>query len=514
MKHLKILFLLAAAGCSRPAGEEAHPVKFYQSPMHPWITSDEPGQCTICGMDLVAVHEGEAGFAATPGTVTLMAETEHILGVTVSPVTRGALEKTIRVAGTIEDDDSRHTVVSAFFDGRIDRVFVEHVGIDVRREQPLAQIYSPELLYVVREFQTASKRGDRDPQAAVARQRLVQFGLTPRQVEELASASREEFLLNLRSPTDGTVVVRDVYPGKYVKTGEVLFEIADFSTMWFHADVYEQDLPWVRVGDAAKVTTPAAPGREFEGKITLVDPTFDETTRSTRLRIEVPNPSEKHSGALARPLPHRGYGEATITAAIDDVLVVPRSAVLDTGSRAAAYVQKEGGAYERREVTVGRRGDTMVEILSGLTPGEKVVTRGNLLIDAEAQMAQPGSLGVPAQKTADGANPVSVETLARWTVLSDAAAALAADDLAAFNGTGLAQSDSLEMARLALHQSLAPELDKALLHPEAVKVYECPMSSEAFPGAPPTARWIQLGAPLRNPWFGPAMLDCGREVKP
>lgn len=513
MKYIVLAALLLAA-CGKPPEGDERAIKFYQSPMHPWITSDRPGQCTICGMDLVPVYEGEEGISTDPGTVTLMPSTAQIIGVDTAPVVRAPLEKSIRLSGVIEDDDTKHIIVSAFFDGRIDRVFVDHVGDDLRPEQPLAQIYSPELLYVVREFQTAVRRGHEDPQAAVARQRLVQFGLTPAQVEELASGSRESFGLSLRSPVSGTLVTRNVFPGKYVKAGEMLFEIADFGVMWFHANVYEQDLPWIRVGAKARVTTPAAPGREFEGEITLIDPTFDPQTRSTRVRIEVPNPLEQKEGGLERPLPHRAYGEAVLKVASDPVLLVPRSAVLDTGKRAVAYVDRGGGAYERRDVRVGRRGDTTVEILGGLAEGEKVVTQGNLMIDAEAQMAQPESLGVAATAPAP-IQMVDEATMKRWTALSAAAAALAADDLAAFNASGVvAAAPDLGAARSAFYKAVTPAVEEALRHPGIVRVYECPMTKGAFPGAPDKARWIQLEPPLRNPWFGAAMLDCGSEIKP
>ncbi len=514
MKIITLLCLVVLAGCSRPEGGDQRAVKLYQSPMHPWITSDQPGQCTICGMDLVPVYEGEAGISTDPGTVTLMPSTAQILGVATEPVVRGVLETTIRLSGVVDADDTKHTVVSAFYDGRIDEVFIDHVGEKVVPEQPLAKIYSPELLYVVREFQTATRRGRNDPQAAVARQRLVQFGLTASQVEDLASASRETFGLSLRSPMAGTLVTRNVYAGKYIEAGDILFEIADFDVMWFHARVYEQDLPWIRLGASARVTTPAAPGQEFEGTVTLIDPSFDPVTRSTQIRIEVPNPAVEGSGGLTRLLPHRAYGEASITTVVDDVVVVPRSAVLDTGLRAVAYVEKAGGAYERRDVRVGRRGDRMVEVLSGLAPGEMVVSQGNLMIDAEAQMAQPESLGVAVATNEVAAEQADEATVAEWEKLSNAAAALAADDLAAFNQSGLAGADSLAEARRALYEAVLPVLESALQHPGQVKVYECPMTSGAFPGAPPQARWIQMEGPLRNPWFGAAMLDCGTEVKP
>lgn len=515
MKTL-LLLLLLLAGCSRPDDAGSRAVKFYQSPMHPWITSDQPGQCTICGMDLVPVYEGEEGISTRPGLVTLQPSTAQILGVATGPAVKAPLERTLRLSGVIEDDDAKHRVISAFFDGRIDRVYVEHVGEEVVREQPLATIYSPELLYIVREFQASSARGRNDPQATVARQRLIQFGLTPQQVDELAAGPRESYGLALRSPMDGTIITRNAYPGKYVKAGEMLFEIADFGVMWFHARVYEQDLPWIKIGDKAVLTTPAAPGREFEGTITLVDPSFDPVTRSTRVRIEVPNPKVEGAGGLARALPHRAYAEARIRATEGEAVLVPRSALLDTGARAVVYVDRGGGAYEKRDVKAGRRGDTDVEIVSGLTAGESVVVQGNLMIDAEAQMAQPQALGVDAGAETAHRHPVPPDTLERWKVLSDAAAALAADNLEAFNRTSVAGQPvaSLADARRAYYEAVTPAIEEALRHPGQVKVYECPMAGGAFPGSPDKARWLQMEPPLRNPWFGPTMSECGEEVTP
>jgi len=514
MKNYLLLFLLLAA-CSRPAGTE-RTVKFYQSPMHPWITSDRPGQCTICGMDLVPVYEGEEGVATDPGTITLMPSTTQILGVATEPVASGPLERTIRVSGMIEDDDTKHTVVSAFFAGRIDRVFVDHVGERIAPEQPLALIYSPELLYVVREFQTASRRGKDDPQAAVARQRLVQFGLTAAQVQQLSDGSRTDYGLSLRSPVAGVLVKRDVYAGKYVQAGDTLFEIANFDIMWFHANVYDQDLPWIHIGAKAKVTTPSLPGREYEGTVTLIDPSFDPVTRTTRVRIEVPNPTTDSPSGLTHELPHLAYAEAMITSSAPEVLLAPRTAVLDTGTRAVAYVDRGGGTYEKRNVRVGRRGDTKVEVLGGLAAGEKVVTQGNMMIDAEAQMAQPESLGVVSGSDKTKEVEGSEARLKQWALLSDAAAALASDDLAAFNKTGAVPTApmSLAEARKAFYDLVQPAVEEALRHPGHVKIYECPMASTSFAGAPQKARWIQLTGPLRNPWLGAQMLDCGSEVAP
>ncbi len=514
MKRILALVLVALSACSPQTGGGDKEIKFYRCPMHTWITSDKPGKCTICGMDLVPVREGEAPSAAAPGTITLMPSSSQILGVTTSPARKGTLEKTLRLSGILDENDVKHTIISAFFDGRIDEVFVDHVGENIAKDQPLARIYSPELLYIVREFQASLGHGQQDPLAAVDRQRLIQFGLTPAEVERLASGRNSNYGIDLRSPMEGTLVARDVYPGKYVKAGDVLFEIADYSVMWFHAKVYEQDLAWIGLGGSAVVTTPAAPGREFAGTVTLIDPSFDAETRSTQIRIEVPNPKSGAATGWERFLPRKAYGEARLAVTKDNVLLVPRTAVLDTGARTVAYVDAGGGNYQRRDVQVGWHGDNDVEIISGVAEGEKVVTQGNLMIDAEAQMAQPEPAGASDMRAAD---PISPDDMARFGALSDAADALSRDNLTAFNATGAAwglaePAADLPGARAAFHAAVAPAAEKVLQHPGHFKVYECPMADTAFPGAPQTMRWIQHRGPLRNPWLGEKMVDCGEEV--
>jgi len=518
MKHILAIVLLLVAGCSPQAGNDAKAIKSYRCPMHTWITSDKPGKCTICGMDLVPVGEGDESKMAAPGTVTLMPSSSQILGVATAPVRKGALEKTIRLSGIIDDDDTKHTIISAFFDGRIDKVFVDHVGEDISKDQPLAQIYSPELLYIVKEFQSSARRGQQDPVASVSRQRLIQFGLTPSEVEKLAVAQGAGYGIDLRSPMKGTLVTRNVYPGKFVKAGEMLFEVADYSVMWFHAKVYEQDLGWIETGAKASIETPAAPGREFEGKTTLIDPSFDPITRSTQVRIEVPNPETGASSGWERLLPHKAYGEARISAKKDNVLVMPRAAVLDTGSRTVAYVDEGGGNYQRRDVTIGWRGDNDVEVLSGLAEGDKVVTQGNLMIDAEAQIAHADPVDPPSDPKKPAGATGSVDQ-ARLDALAGSAAALARDDLAAFNAGASAwgltkPAASLAEARAAFYKAVSPAVDEVLRQPGSkFKVYECPMAGTAFPGAPQTMRWIQQSGPLRNPWLGKMMAECGEEVE-
>jgi membrane fusion protein, copper/silver efflux system len=533
--------LVAGVSCSK-APEPERKVKLYQSPMHPWITSDKPGNCTICGMALVPVYEGESGMEVDPGIVALNPRSVDVLAVTTVPVRRLDLTKSLRFSGILEDDENIHRIIAAFYDGRIDQIYVEHVGQHVEKGQPLAAIYSPELLYVVREYQNAMRSGD----PAVARnsaQRLVQYGLSVEQFAPLAKQPENVYTIDLLAPISGTVLVKKAFKGQYIKTGEPLFEMGNLSRLWFHAEVYERDLPDIRIGQKAILTTPTVPGRTFEGTVTFIDPNFDARTRSTKVRIEVDNPPVSGEQHGLRVLPHRAYGEAEIAANIGEALVIPRSAMLRDGRRSVVYVERSPGAYEQRSVKTGRVGDEGIEILSGLTEGERVVAQGNLMIDAEAQLR--GSVAAP-QSMNTLSKPVAEEFLRQLAQVSEA---LAADDqvaavqagqklqelAASIDKTGEPQIDGLiaqlkQISKIsaatdlkALRQAFLPwstaGADLALAikrggQASDVTVFECPMTGDSFPGAPSKAKWVQSGFEIRNPYFGAEMLSCGAEVKP
>lgn len=382
-----LLAALTLSACDRVP--ERRP-KFYQSPMHPWITSDKPGNCTICGMKLVPVFDEKPAGTAQVNELTLSEASQKSLGVATATVTREPLTDRLRLSGILEDDDTKHRVVGAFYDGRIDKVYVQQVGQRVKAGQPLATIYSPELLYVVREFQNSSARAKNDPGAANSRQRLIQYGLAPAQVDALASAGRDIYTLDILAPADGTVLVRNAWQGQYVKNGERLFEIGDLARMWFKAEIYERDVDAIRIGQKAEVTSPAAPGRSFEGVVTFIDPSFDPITRSTKIRIEVNNPPTDPPSAMERQLPHRAYGEAAIETSTLPVLSVPRSALLRDGRREIVMLESAPGQFRPRDVKVGRVTATRAELLEGVAEGDKIVVQGNLLIDAEVQLRKGG----------------------------------------------------------------------------------------------------------------------------
>ncbi len=543
-------------------------VLYYQSPMHPWIKSDKPGNCTICGMTLTAVYEGDQGIDAGEGIVSLGTNTIQAIHVATEIVQEAPLRRTLRFAGTIEDDDSKHRLLSAYVAGRIDRLFVNYQGAEVKEGEPLALLYSPMLLTAQREYLALKQQADLGESTrsllAAAGQRLRQLGLSDPQISGLNDVALTNIHTEVRAPMTGTVVKRLAYEGEYVMEGQKLFELADFSTMWFQFDAYEQDLPWLALGQEVVVTTPSVTGKTFAGKIAFIDPNVRDLSRSVRVRVEIPNPLMLADGREQRLLRHRLFAEATVQLAAPSALLVPRTAVLMPDHRPLAYVDKGGGAYEQRAIKLGRRGDSSWEVLEGLTAGEAVVTQGNLLIDAQAQLNSGGSpihdhgaavsspdnpAGLPTATAFDEPQQALLNEL--FAVADKLGVALAADNLIAFNAAThplhalvpkvadvlndlkgwstiasqlnqsghLAEAKDLAEARKAFHGFVTPVTEVALglrrnTTNAVPRIFQCPMTKRSFDGAPANARWIQLTTEIRNPYYGAAMLDCGAEVKP
>ena len=515
-------------------------VLHYQSAMHPWIKSDKPGRCTICGMELTPVYEGEKGFddAGGENIVALTQNQIQVLHVQTAEAKTRPLVRTLRVSGTIDDNAMRHRVMSAYVDGRVDKLHVNYIGAEVSEGQPLADFYSPSLLQAEREYRQLG--GELKKNTGL---RLRQMGLTQTQIDLIDQKPLDSLTSQILAPISGTVVAQSIYEGQYVATGQQLFEIADFSTMWYMFRAYEQDMPWIKTGLSVKVTTPSLPDKSFTGKITFIDPNFDEATRSTKVRVELPNPLVNGR----RELLHRLYADGMVELEAPAMLTVPRSAVIETGPQAVVYIDQGGGAYEQAVLQTGRRGDAHIEVLSGLKEGDAVVTNGNLLIDGQAEMNRafmtPPEATMPV--TAQTAlNEEQKKSIAEFIKVADAmAAALGKDDLAAFNKasepamdvTGAIVKwlkldaldkarhfhgfDDLKSARTAFHKfsvaataALEP-LRKAGQTPN-FQIYECGMVDEAIPGVPKKARWIQTGGrAMTNPFFGAEMLECGKEIK-
>ena len=537
-----------ADSSARPA-KGPRKILYYQSAMHPWIRSDKPGRCTICGMELTPVYEGDPGFDGTGGDVVPLTQTMiQVMNVQTAEAQVRPLKKTLAVAGTVDEDATRHRVLSAYIPGRIQKLYVNYMGAEVKEGQPLAEFYSPALLQSEREYRTLT--GELRDAVAL---RLRQMGVTPAQIQDLPNKPGDKLTSQLLAPIGGTVVAQNVYEGQYVQEGEKLFEIADFSTMWFQCRAYEQDLPWIRPGLTVDITTPAHPSFVYTGRVAFIDPTLDGATRSARVRIELQNPPAESGHRLL----HKLYADGLVHLEAPEVLTVPRTAVIETGPEAVAYVEQPGAAYARRVLKLGRRGDTQIEVVSGLTPGEKVVVNGNLLIDGQAEMnrAFPHATEHADPTTMTNAAPLAdaqkqaVEAFIK--VVDAVSAALARDDVKQFNAVGadaMKATDALveqlkdrkELADILAHLSDARHLHGAadlavarkMFHPfsnAAARVlemigsapasppfdlFECSMTDRAIPGAPKKGRWVQAaGREMANPYFGSEMIDCGNKVQ-
>ena len=560
MKNLLIVILVAAAGAigwfvgkgkspTKPV-EGERKVAFYQSSMHPWIKSDKPGNCTICGMKLTPVYEGEKGFDTDSNMITLSSNAINVLNVQTETVAKVPLERTLEIAGRVEADQTRSRVLSAYVDGRVEKLFVNFTGAEVNAGEPLAVIYSPALLTAEREYLTvlAQTNFATSPRLAEehgrfvesAKERLKRLGMTDEQIGKIrTSGAATNFTTQIIAPISGTVVKREVFEGQYVKEGDRLFELIDLSQLWFVFDVYEQDLPAVQLSQTVQVTSPALPGRTFEGPITFIEPTINEATRSARVRVELQNPAVDGRRALYNGL----YATGRIVFKSEPLLAVTRSAVMEPGDQARVYVDHGAGAYEQRLVQLGRRGENFVEVLSGLQAGERVVSNGNLLIDSQAQINRGVSGSAAHQHGTNGPAPTHQHTaidekeagklVPFFAAVSGLSQALANDNVRTYNErlanlsvpadpklaaltTKLKEkrTDALDAARVEyLPFSMAvADLAQSVRNANsdvAVKIYKCPM----FPRPGKDAFWIQNDGPLRNPFYGAEMLECGTEVK-
>jgi Cu(I)/Ag(I) efflux system membrane fusion protein len=400
-----LLSLLWSATATVVLTAAAAPV--YQCPMHPWIKSDKPGdKCTICGMELVAAPTGDASAAADPGLVTLTPASASVVGVQTAAVTRATLARTLRVAGVVADDDTRHRIIAARVPGRVEKLFVNFVGAEVRAGEPLATIYSPAMLTAQRQYVEHLKAGTAFPtsERAAARERLLDLGLAADEIDLLEHTLEPVALVNLRAPMSGTVVVRDVYEGQELNRDQAeqatrLFAIADFSSMWFVFDAYEPDLAWLRVGQSVDVEVPSLPGRTITAPVAFIDPTLNAMTRTAKVRVVLPNPD--------RALRHQQTGYARVRLEIPDVLLAPRTAVLQHGAGPVVFLQQTDRTFRARQVQLGRVGDEFVEILGGLAEGDQVVTEGGLLLDGQAQLARAAVTPEtpPASPSPGGAKP-------------------------------------------------------------------------------------------------------------
>ena len=367
------VFADQAAPGPAPAGNRR--ILYYRNPMGLADTSPVPKKDAM-GMDYVPVYESEANEPT--GTVTVSPERVQMLGVRTEVAAERSMTRSIRAVGTIAVNERRIAVVAPRFEGWIEKLLVNTTGQPVRRGQPLFEVYSPELALAEQEYVLARQASPSLADTTLTR--LGNLGLSADEIARLKRSGVVNRALTLGSPIDGVVLEKAALDGLHFASGDTLYRIADLSTVWLLADVFEQDLALVQPGEEAKLSLTAYPDKAFAGKVTFVYPTIAETTRTAKVRIEIPNPD-----ALLKP---GMYANVEIAAPVGSapVLAVQDSAVLDSGTRRIVLVERGAGRYEPRPVTIGRQADGYVEIRDGLKAGEKVVVGANFLIDAESNL--------------------------------------------------------------------------------------------------------------------------------
>jgi Cu(I)/Ag(I) efflux system membrane fusion protein len=379
------------AAAAAPAGD----IAYYTCSMHPSVRQQAPGKCPICDMNLIPVRRDEMRSEV----VTLDDGRQQEIGLRTGVVALRPLADRITTVGRVAYDESRLHDVSVKFAGWIGKLYVDQTGQRVRRGQTLFTLYSPELYGAEQEFLSAleSQRAARasaapdraDYLVEAARQKLRLWDLGDGEIRRIAARGAPEKEVPVASPAAGVVIEKDVVQGASVQPGMKLFRIAGLDRMWIEAEVYEADLGRVTLGAPATVTLRALPGRQLHGRVALVEPALAAESRTARVRIEVLNPV----GTLGPALRPDMYAEVELSGAGRQSLVVPESAVLYTGPRTVVFVDLGGGRFRPREVRLGAKSAGAYEVLAGLREGDRVVTSGNFLLDAESRLTGAGEGG-------------------------------------------------------------------------------------------------------------------------
>ena len=422
---LKLIFagtlLLAAvglgvlvAGCSRqPAPAETTAASsektLYTCGMHPWIIQDHPGNCPICGMKLEPVHKSASTTTASAVSSGIVVDpaTVQMMNIQTTEITRGPLRRTIRTVGTIDYNETALVNVTMKFKGWIEKLDVDATGQLVHRGEPLFEIYSPELYsaeaeYVATLDATTDSGGSALREAAL--EKLKFFDISDAPIAALEKSREPRKTMAMLAPADGFVIEKNIVQGQMVDAGTSLYRLADLGIVWVFAQVYEQDLPYVQLGQEATVKLASLPDREFRGRVTYVYPNVDEKTRTAKVRLEFENP-----GYFLKP---GMFVSAQITAELEpSVLLVPDAAVLRSGEKNTVFVALPGGKFEARTVLLGPAAEQdRYEVAGGLQEGERVVTSGQFMLDSESQLREAIQKMAGAEVKASTRESVEAET--------------------------------------------------------------------------------------------------------
>ncbi len=544
------------------AGTESSKATTWTCSMHPQIRQPEPGQCPICGMDLIPLDDNMSS-EGDPMEIKMSPTAMQLANIQTAVVGYGMPTREVRMNGKVQPDERLKYSQVTHLDGRVEQLAINFTGEPVRRGQRIASVYSPELVTAQQELFSALKIKDMQPALFnSAKQKLKNWKLTDQQVEEILASGKPQERFPIHADVSGIVLEKKVNLGDYVMRGMPLYEVVDLSRVWVLFDVYESDMSWAKVGSMVDFTIQSLPGEKFKGKITFIDPVIDPMTRVAKARVEVSNP-----GGKLKPEMFASGIIKTQLAGKKDQLVVPKSAVMWTGERSVVYLKHTtdaGTSFLMREVELGPlTGDGYV-IKSGLEAGEEIAVNGTFSIDAAAQLAGKPSMmnpeggtvmtghnhGGSSPSAAAPAKPMEVSKQATAAVkqlfdlyfpLKDAlvkadlvvAKKQAGDLKKAFDKTsmslftGEAHNHWMNHSAAAIEAlnkiAVARDVEEARKYfkplsgqmvalakafgpfGETVYVQHCPMADNNT-----GADWLSLDEQIKNPYFGDKMLKCGK----
>jgi multidrug efflux pump subunit AcrA (membrane-fusion protein) len=377
----------AAITTSRTQTTTERKIKYWQAPMNPNYIRNEPGKSPM-GMDLIPVYEDDNDGSDVQGLVRIDPVTAQNIGVRTTRAKKLRLFKTITTVGRVAYDEKHVHHVNTKIEGWVNRLFVNFTGQKVNKDDYLLEIYSPKLVTTQEEYLLA-RDYEKDNTATsggssvveLAKRRLEFLDVPAHQIKELEESGKIKKYIHIHSPATGVVVEKTVSEGMFIKPGTTLYTIADLSRVWVYADIYEYELPWIKVGQEAAMVLTAHPGITFKGKVAFIDPFMNPKTRTNKVRLEFDNPD----GRLKPDM----FANVTLRSRRDkQAIVVPTEAVIMTGKRNIIFVTRGAGKFIPKEVTLGIEAEGYYEIIDGLDSGEEVVTSAQFLIDSESKLKE------------------------------------------------------------------------------------------------------------------------------
>jgi RND family efflux transporter MFP subunit len=377
-----LAYLIFASDNKTPARESSSAAQQYTCGMHPEIISDEPGYCPICSMKLTPKKDGSS---SATGGIIIDPTTSQNMGIVTSTVLYQNLIRKIKLFGKVSYSEPNLYEINLKVEGWVEKLYADETGLKISKNQRLLEIYSPKLMAAQEEYLSAKKQAKNNPSGgaknilAAAKKRLSNWDISDDQIDALSDTSDIKRTMTIHSPANGIIVTKNINDGEFLKPGKELYQIADLSTVWVRAYVYEQDIPYISLGQSADIFIPSLPGRSFRSKINYISP-FLNSKRQVEVRFEIDNRDN-----LLRP---EMYAEVSIDSQLDgERLVVPYSAVIHSGAKKIVYIKGDEDSYLPRIIMTGAIGsDDLIEVISGLDEGDLVVSSGQFMLDSESRL--------------------------------------------------------------------------------------------------------------------------------